>query len=161
MRGHLEWGCIIDEAGIGRCGVDVMSGGWVGWFIHHQAGNQKAHLCIVIKLQNIWLYIHPLSHVVEHLRDGSGSDSFLGVNHWNQTTNHNQNRHHHHQHYCFAFLHHQYDIFTWGGNQAAETAAGAEATTMPGIPFRIAATWQRIVNKLSWTKIYRNRKEIF
>ena len=32
-----------------------------------------------------------------------------------------------------------------GGNQAAETAGGAEVTMIPGIPFRIAEMWQRIV----------------
>ena len=47
----------------------------------------------------------------------------------------------------------QFEHLTWGGNQAAETAAGAEATTMPGIPFRMAEMWQRMVNKLWRIKI--------
>ena len=54
------------------------------WFVHHEARNQKAHLwkswtmrnCTIVKC---WFCIHPLSHVVEHLRDGSCSDSLLFI----------------------------------------------------------------------------------
>ena len=46
-------------------------------------------------------YIHPLSHIVEHLRDGSGSNSFLNVNYWIQMT-----RQHSHQRPRDLFHHH-------------------------------------------------------
>ena len=59
--------------------------------------------------------------------------------------------HHHVVHVVFSTI--TIVIFTWGGNHAAETAAGADATTIPGIPFRIAATWQRIVKRLHWTHL--------
>ena len=51
VRGHLEWRRTIDKAGICKVsGIDMVSWGWVGRFIHHQTGNQKAHLWIVIRL---------------------------------------------------------------------------------------------------------------
>ena len=83
-KDHLEFGYFAcNEASIVGRGIHMMSG-WMRWFVHHEARNQEAHLwkswmmrnCTIVKC---WFYIHPLSHVVEHLRDGSCSDSLLFI----------------------------------------------------------------------------------
>ena len=39
-----------------------------------------------------------------------------------------------------------------GGNQAAETAGGAENTTTPAIPFKMAQMWEEYVKSLGFFK---------